>query len=510
MKALIPIILILTHVLLLFQATSYGSEPFRGHLILGHEVRSFTPCEKDVEYWVLDQTGGDLKQVYQKLAYNPYQPIYVEVRGLLAPPPLDGFGADYDRQLIVQTLRRAGVETRGCEEDLRGMTFRASGNEPFWNVRISENEISFSELGKPKLIFPQAHLEVADSGRMFTSNIKDPAPNHIRISITEKRCIDTMSGEYFSFIATVSLDGNKYVGCARESWPDHGLKETGFGENSIGSKGLISPSRTLTLDSLKNTQYQSGFSADGRIELSDGIYKEKILPGSATELVVMLSDKVAYGDLNDDGEDDAATILITDSGGSGTFRHLAVVLNQDGSPKHVASQLLGDRVKVKSLSVGSGAITVEMITHGPNDPICCPTLETTQHYILRGGKLVIAPVPGLMDRKWALHSFGTIGSEETLLPDTEISVEFAADGRLHGSGGCNRYFSSHEIGPGDSLTIKQIGSTRMACPPDIMDQEMNYFKALQRVSAFKVKNQVLQLFYENGEQVLNFNISLTK
>ena len=149
MRAFISIILFFAHVLLFLQATSYGNDSFRGHLVLGHEVRSFTPCEKKVEYWVYDQTGGDLWKVYKELTHQPYQPIYVEVLGRLAPPPSDGFGADYDRQVTVKELRRAGLETRGCAEDLKGIVFRASGNEPFWNVQISESNIIFSVMGKP-------------------------------------------------------------------------------------------------------------------------------------------------------------------------------------------------------------------------------------------------------------------------------------------------------------------------------------------------------------------------
>ena len=148
MRAACTIIILLIHFLILSPSLSFGLDYFRGHLILGHEVRSFTPCEKEVEYWVLDQTGGELKDIYQKLTHKAYQPIYVEVRGVVEPPPSDGFGADYDRQLTVAELRRAGLETRGCAENLRDIIFRASGNEPFWNVEISESGIFFSELGK--------------------------------------------------------------------------------------------------------------------------------------------------------------------------------------------------------------------------------------------------------------------------------------------------------------------------------------------------------------------------
>ena len=281
-----------------------------------------------------------------------------------------------------------------------------------------------------------------------------------------------------------------------------------FQSPSLGE--IKSASGTLTSDDLKNGKYQSEFAASGTVELHDGIYKEKIVPGSSTELMVTLSDKMAFGDLNGDGKEDAAVILVTDPGGSGTFLYLAAVINQNGSPNNVASQLLGDRVKVKSLSIRSGEITVEVIKHGPGDPLCCPTLETTQDYRLQGNKLVVAPSRALIDRKWALQSFGTRGAVKRLFPDTEINIEFSADGRLHGSGGCNRYFGSYEIGVDGALKINPIGATQMACPKEIMDQELNYFKALQSVSAFKVKEQVLQLFSKNGDRVLNFNKSMSR
>ena len=485
------VIILIACALLPLQSASQSTALFRGHLTLGHEVRSFIPCQKEVDYWVVDRTRGELWKVYQRLTQKPYQPMYVEVRGNLGPPPADGFGADYARQLTVFELRRAGVETRGCAEDLGGIAFRASGNEPFWNVEISDNKIIFSQLGQPEIIFPYAPPDLSDASRVYRSSTKERPQHRVEITLHEKRCIDSMSGEHFSFVAQVSLDARKYVGCAREgSW--------------LLSQADSGPLKAMTIHDLKNTEYKSEFSINGIIRLSNGIYRGKIVPDSATELSVMLSDQIVFGDLNGDGADDAAVVLITDPGGSGTFRHLCVVLNEKGSLQHVASQLLGDRVRVKSLSVKSGEIVVQMMTHGPRDAMCCPTFQVTRNYVLQEGKLVIAGVRELMKRKWALRSFGAKDTEDPLVPRTAVSLEFAADGKLHGSGGCNRYFAAYEIGPGDSLKIKNIGSTRMACPREFMDQEMRYFEALQRVSAFKVQKNLLQLLYENGRRVLNF------
>lgn len=106
------------------------------------------------------------------------------------------------------------------------------------------------------------------------------------------------------------------------------------------------PPAPLTVEALKNAEYQSEWPADGVAQLTDGEYREKYVPDSATELVIRLDD-IAFGDLNGDGVEDAVAILVTDPGGSGTFRDLAAFINQDGIPDNVAAEFLGDRVLVQ-------------------------------------------------------------------------------------------------------------------------------------------------------------------
>jgi len=144
----------------------------------------------------------------------------------------------------------------------------------------------------------------------------------------------------------------------------------------------------LTLETLKNAEYQSEFPASKKARLTDGQYQEDIVPGSATKLNIVLYPMAAFGDLNGDGVDDAAAVLVADPGGSGTFYYLVAVVNQNGTPKHVASVLLGDRVRFKSISIQAGEIVVNMVQQALGDPMCCPTMEVTQKYKLQGDKLV--------------------------------------------------------------------------------------------------------------------------
>ena len=148
------------------------------------------------------------------------------------------------------------------------------------------------------------------------------------------------------------------------------------------------PAAPLTLEMLKSTEYASEWPADGVAKLTDGTYREKIMEGSASEIVIVMHPICAIGDLNGDGTEDAIVVLVSSGGGSGSFYTLEAVLNQDGKPKHLGTAFLGDRADLKSITVDSGKITVEMTTHGPNDPMCCPSLEVTQVYEMQGETLV--------------------------------------------------------------------------------------------------------------------------
>ena len=141
------------------------------------------------------------------------------------------------------------------------------------------------------------------------------------------------------------------------------------------------PAGRLTEDALRNATYQHEFPKDGQAQLQDGTYEEAI-EGSASKIHIAMMDAVAYGDLNGDGIWDAAVVLEASGGGSGTFRSLEAVINEDGAPVHVASALLGDRVKIEEIIVADQYIRVQMVTHGEGDGMCCPTLRVVQLYQL--------------------------------------------------------------------------------------------------------------------------------
>jgi hypothetical protein len=143
----------------------------------------------------------------------------------------------------------------------------------------------------------------------------------------------------------------------------------------------------LTVEQLKNAEYQGIYQEP--IQLTDGTYEgEPFVEGGASRPTVTFIEPYAFGDLNGDGVDDAVVLLVESSGGSGSFVYMAAVLNQGGKPENVDTVLLGDRAQVQSLTITDGQINVTLVTHGPDDPMCCPTQEAGQTYELQENKLV--------------------------------------------------------------------------------------------------------------------------
>ena len=261
----------------------------------------------------------------------------------------------------------------------------------------------------------------------------------------------------------------------------------------------------LALEALKNAVYQGIY--DEPVQLTDGKYEgEPFVPGGASRPTVVLHPEVyAFGDLNGDGVDDAAVILIENSGGSGNFRYLAAVINEGGAPVNVATQFIGDREQAQLISIDGNEITLDMVAHGPEDPMCCPTQKVTKVYQLEDEQLVEVLV-SLEGTVWTLVSYGDPSDPQAVLEGSEITAQFdGAKGTVTGSAGCNSYFGAYEV-DGDSLTVGPVGSTEMYCaaPENVMDQETAYLAALQSAASYQIVGNQLQIANADGATVLTF------
>ena len=110
----------------------------------------------------------------------------------------------------------------------------------------------------------------------------------------------------------------------------------------------------------------------------------------------------------------------------------------------------------------------------------------------------------LTESTWQLVSFGEDAT--SVKDDAEITATFSEEGRLAGSAGCNRYFGDYER-RGDQLVFSQMGATRMACPPPVMEQETRFLSALDAVEGWQHRGDTLDLLDGSGNRLLLFAAS---
>lgn len=144
----------------------------------------------------------------------------------------------------------------------------------------------------------------------------------------------------------------------------------------------------LSKTALGNATYTSNIGPDDTATLQDGEFSEPAAPDTPLMTQVTLTDQIAYGDLN--GVPSAAVIIGATGGGSGYFYSLHIMQNQDGKPTEVATTGLGDRSPVIALAVQDNQILVDIITQGPDQPMCCGNLRVLTWFKLDGNQLTVA------------------------------------------------------------------------------------------------------------------------
>lgn len=252
----------------------------------------------------------------------------------------------------------------------------------------------------------------------------------------------------------------------------------------------------LSPQDLANATYQGIY--EQPITLTNGIYEgEPFVEGGASRpTVTFVETPIAYGDLNGDGQDDAAVLLAENSGGSGTFVYLAAVVSQDGQPANVATTLLGDRVQVNALNIENNQVVVDMVQAGPDDPLCCPSQEVIKTYELQGDQLVetssqevsgsaveaetSTDVVGII---WNWEQFqDTAEQNDIVVPyPPSYQLELLPDGNFRAKADCNLVSGTYTL-DGPSLTLG-LGPTTMAeCGPDSLYNE--YLRLLGDVVSY--------------------------
>lgn len=127
------------------------------------------------------------------------------------------------------------------------------------------------------------------------------------------------------------------------------------------------------------------FTIDGEtITLTGG--QNETTDGNFTEETTLLEER-AHGDLNADGEEDTAVLLVRSGGGSGVFVYTASYVSGPVGYKGGDAVFIGDRISPQSISISNGVVSVTYLDRASDEPFAAePTISTTKQFVLRNGE----------------------------------------------------------------------------------------------------------------------------
>jgi len=145
-------------------------------------------------------------------------------------------------------------------------------------------------------------------------------------------------------------------------------------------------------------------------KLTDGYSEKKILPESATKIITQIFDEPIFGDLDEDGDDDALVFLIHNPGGSGTFFYVAGVINENGKYRGTNAILLGDRISPQNLNIKNGIVIANYADRQADEPMTAlPSVGKSNYSILENGSL--KEINLLEEGESVLYGYFTYGDE---------------------------------------------------------------------------------------------------
>lgn len=93
---------------------------------------------------------------------------------------------------------------------------------------------------------------------------------------------------------------------------------------------------------------------------------------NGTSATLSMFGEPVYGDLNKDGVEDAAILLVYTPGGSGTFYYAVLAINKKGIYEPTDLMFLGDRIAPQTVEIKEGRAVYNIAERKGTDPMSTP------------------------------------------------------------------------------------------------------------------------------------------
>jgi heat shock protein HslJ len=138
-------------------------------------------------------------------------------------------------------------------------------------------------------------------------------------------------------------------------------------------------------------------------------------------------------------------------------------------------------------------------------------LSGAKSYRVHDGELQLLAADGAVLSSFAAQSQSLAGTSwratginngrqavVSLVAGSSVTMEFAADGKVSGSAGCNRYTATYQA-DGRKLRFGPAAATRRMCAAvGVMEQERAFLKALETVATMRMEGDRLELRTAEG------------
>lgn len=125
-------------------------------------------------------------------------------------------------------------------------------------------------------------------------------------------------------------------------------------------------------------------------DLKDGYAEIPVADSFMKNSLTLLDEYSVYGDLDKDGDVDAASWLLSEPGGSGVFHYAVLVINNDGKFRATESMFLGDRIAPGDIEIREGRAVYNFKERNPDDAFTAePKIERSVwvHYDAKANQI---------------------------------------------------------------------------------------------------------------------------
>lgn len=262
---------------------------------------------------------------------------------------------------------------------------------------------------------------------------------------------------------------------------------------------------TLTMASdVKNNTYTIDRET---FTLRDGTVTKDSAPGSTVKTTVSIFGEPMYGDLNGDTINDAALLLQSDGGGSGTFYYAVLAIASGTSYIPTNSLFLGDRIAPQNIAIINGRAVFNYTERRAGEPMTTPPSVGRSLAIYYDKKIneigeLVQNFEGEADpsrmslamKKWTWLKTQMNDGKQTSPNKADAFTLTFSEGKALLTTDCNQMSAEYTVNKNE-LTFGPIVSTKMFCENS---QEQEFANSLTNVGSY--------LFTSKGELILEIKM----